>query len=80
MGMFDTVDYVDNCRKCGLPIDEFQSKDGPCELRRLSPRDVRGFYAYCRNCKTWNQWKVIAHSVHVERDNPREEADDLLKW
>lgn len=37
MGMFDSV--FAQCPKCGSPL-EFQSKAGPCELKRYSVHSV----------------------------------------
>lgn len=57
MGMFDTV-CVD-CPKCGATI-EFQSKAGPCELKRyhvssvpfVIAADISGEIEFCPECNT----------------------------
>lgn len=61
MGMFDYVVYPETvCRTCGEPVTEYQSKDGECELKHLTPEqllfqsgeDEAFFYGYCD--RDWN--------------------------
>lgn len=51
MGMFDYVDAPPVTCKCGATVSEWQSKDGPCELLRLSVDSVNTYYGICRTCK-----------------------------
>ncbi len=53
MGMFDYVEYEMPCPDCGVLVDNFQSKDGPCVLDTVSPCDVQEFYTTCPGCGTW---------------------------
>ena len=74
MGMFDYVNYKADCRKCGKPLNDFQSKsahDGEDLMRTLEPKDVSNFYTNCEKCNTWNDFKVIPQSmevVHTDED------------
>jgi hypothetical protein len=63
MGMFDYVNYQADCDKCGQPLSDFQSKDGPCELGFLAASDVDYFYTSCSKCRTWHDFKV--HRVSI---------------
>jgi uncharacterized protein (DUF983 family) len=67
MGMFDNVRYSAPCYACGAVLTDWQSKDGPCMLETVEPEQVQGFYTSCPNCKKWNQYKVTAKIVTVER-------------
>lgn len=73
MGMFDEVDYTAPCWRCGEEISTFQSKDGPCLLKRLSPKKVRNFYRSCSKCGAWNEYKVKVESYRVKRVKTEEE-------
>lgn len=42
---------------CGKEVRDFQSKDGPCDLRTLMPKDVDTFYATC-DCGNHIQYKT----------------------
>lgn len=65
MGMFDYVKYEANCKSCGKPLSNFQSKDGECMLSTLEPKDVKRFYTSCYNCKTWNEFEVQPLEVKI---------------
>lgn len=68
MGMFDDITDVPpmNCRKCGTPLEGWQSKDGPCELEKLPYWEVSNFYTSChkvvsddplrRYCGEWHEY------------------------
>jgi len=58
MGMFDYVLAVNPCRKCGAPLTDWQSKDGPCILAVLTPDDVSNYYTACPDpaCGAWNEY------------------------
>lgn len=67
MGMFDYIKYEANCRRCGEPLKEFQSKSGdsalqeitPAELYKQSPLRAVTFYDYCEHCGWYNEFAVI---------------------
>lgn len=73
MGMFDYINYKAECWKCRSELDNFQSKDGPCELKQLEPDDVEYFYSLCHCCGEMNRFNVILDAprpkvpYHVER-------------
>ena len=71
MGMFDYVDYPTECPRCGGKVTEWQSKDGPCTLDRLTPRDVLFFYQTCPHCSSWLEANVVVESYHVKVTRPR---------
>jgi len=54
MGMFDYVVPPEPvlCPKCGNPLGDFQSKDGPCTMATLTIGDVDNFYTSC-SCGRW---------------------------
>jgi len=56
MGLFDYVNVRVNCPICGKPIEDFQSKDGPCYLSVIDPQYITEFYTSCDHCKTWIQY------------------------
>lgn len=47
MGMFDYVNYEAPCPTCGQIIVNWQSKDGPCRLKRIKLRKVRSMIGSC---------------------------------
>ncbi len=55
MGMFDHVIGIPQlqCPKCGGPLGEWQSKDGPCEFAEVHFTHLRNFYTSCRACRAW---------------------------
>ena len=75
MGMYDNVNYADNCCKCGEPLKDFQSKDGPCTLSVLQPAEVEEFHTMCDHCRRWHQYtvRVVPASVVVTL---KEEVDE----
>ena len=50
--MYDDVDIEIEC-PCGAIVKDFQSKDGPCLLAKVSLSCVDNFYGICPKCKTW---------------------------
>jgi methionyl-tRNA synthetase len=58
MGMFDTVNYKDECHNCGAELEDFQSKDHYCLLNHVEPSQVDNFYVMCEECKTWHDYQV----------------------
>jgi hypothetical protein len=62
MGMFDDITDVPplNCRKCGAPVSNWQSKDGDCQLEKIPYWEVRDFYSMCSNekCREWHQYHL----------------------
>ena len=69
MGMFDYVEYDYNCKECGEPLSDFQSKDGDCELGTVQPSDVSEFYTSCDKCGSWHDFEVkktcVVSSIEV---------------
>ena len=65
MGMFDYIKFEAPCPKCGNIMDDFQSKDGPCNLETLEPWQVDHFYASCNKCKAWVTGVVDADVEHI---------------
>lgn len=52
MGMFDYVRFKMACPSCGKELNDFQSKDGPCELKSIKAHHLNNFYDYCE-CKAY---------------------------
>jgi uncharacterized protein (DUF983 family) len=67
MGMFDLVEFDAVCDKCGNTLSDFQSKDGPCFMTTLHPREVKRFYTTCSNCNTWHEWEVTATQIEITK-------------
>jgi len=57
MGMFDDIRYEMPCPECGVKVDGFQSKDGPCNMDILDFWEVRNFYAPCP-CGAWIEFNL----------------------
>jgi len=53
MGMYDNVNFEMDCPICGERVDDFQTRDGDCLLKTLSPCDVDNFYSCCRKCNSF---------------------------
>jgi hypothetical protein len=68
MGMFDTIKFEAPCWRCGANLPNWQSKDGPCALLILEPKDVDTFYDSCDICGAWNQFKVEYEFIRIARD------------
>lgn len=71
MGMFDTIVLNRElpCPKCGalLPVDQWQSKDGPCELLRirqdrLHEYMIQDFHTICLSC---GKWLCLEYSIPI---------------
>lgn len=61
MGMFDWVRMPGlRCYNCDreMPEKGWQSKSGECLLDELEPKDVKDFYAICKECGTWNEYET----------------------
>ena len=58
MGMFDWVNYAMPCPQCGVIVDEFQSKGGPCGMETIDFWEVDNFYAFCDQCGAWIEFKL----------------------
>ena len=52
MGMFDYVHFAMDCPTCGTIVSNFQSKDGPCDLKTIEPDGLNNFYTSCKNCSS----------------------------
>jgi len=64
MGMFDYIEYKDNCLSCGELLQDIQSKSGDCELQTLTPQELFAqggygstFYSYC-DCGMYNEFVI----------------------
>ncbi len=68
--MFDYVNYKADCKKCGEPLKDFQTKNSKCEMETVEPSQVDNFYTSCDKCKTWHDYYVcrtcVVDSVTVE--------------
>lgn len=53
MGMFDYVKYEMPCPKCGLKVNNFQTKDTGCDLEKVPYWHTDTFYGSCDNCDVW---------------------------
>ena len=58
MGMFDNIKFKTKCPNCGNEVDDFQSKDGGCNLNTLNYWDVDNFYSSCDKCGTWIEYTL----------------------
>ena len=67
MGMYDYVDFEQDCPICHAKIAGFQSKDKGCQLELYKPDEVSRFYAQCHKCKLW---------VEYERPRPPRSTED----
>ena len=65
--MFDYVKFKAMCWNCGESLDEFQTKDGDCNLRWILPKRIPSgsFYASCFKCKAWNEYDVVAKKIEI---------------
>lgn len=52
MGMFNYVNFIIKCPKCGSSIYDFQTKDGDLTLRTIEFYEVDNFYSSCNKCGT----------------------------
>ena len=68
MGMFDYIRYDADCKECGAPLGDFQSKDHDCLLNKLEPSQVDNFYTNCKECGTWHNFEVTRECIvkHIE--------------
>jgi len=80
MGMFDNVIYKANCKRCGKPLGDFQTKDGDCVLEDLTPDKISNFYTSCDSCNAWNDFKVnkvcTVESIEQTLDGEIDYGDD----
>lgn len=58
MGMFDNIKFEIDCPNCKHKINNFQSKDGKCELNLLEFYQVDRFYSSCDICDTWIEFNL----------------------
>lgn len=70
MGMFDYVNVSMPCPNCGAVVDNFQSKDGACDLDTIEPDGLACFYASCR-CGVWIEFSRPRPEQAPRRDRPR---------
>ena len=55
--MFDNINFKCKCPLCKNEVSDFQSKDGACMLGILEFWEVRNFYASCRSCGLWIEFR-----------------------
>lgn len=80
MGMFDYVRYEHKC-ECGEIVTEFQSEDGPCLLKTLTPHQVKVFYTSCDNCGRWIQlYTKDLPPIPIEQKHKGIYFDDFMEW
>lgn len=85
--MFDRIDYKMDCPFCGEDLGEFQSKDGPCQLKILSPVEVDFFNSYCWG-DTSPGWERpnkkpgcgAAVNVHVKKLSSERVHFEIVAW
>ena len=77
--MFDYVNVVIPCPKCGEEISGFQSKDERCSLEVIDPTQVANFYSSCPKCGTWVEYIREYDNNPPYRDTPfnKEEIEAL---
>ncbi len=71
MGMFDTIKANGIvCKQCEKPLEDFQSKNGPCILNVYEDIDEflsdikvgqARIYTDCQHCGFWNEYLVSNH-------------------
>ncbi len=80
MGMFDYVAAAPQQCSCGGTVEEWQSKDGPCELLTIKPEQVRRFYGMCERCNKWYEFTAVSAAavtfrLKVARNNGNDEEE-----
>ena len=65
MGMFDHIEYEDNCPGCDELLIHWQSKSGDNQFDVLQPFDVEEFHTYCETCKKFVDCKVDAEVIRT---------------
>lgn len=66
MGMFDYVNYECVCPVCHSKVTGFQSKSGESDLKTVEPTNVSNFYAACKQCGCWIDYKA-KHTTEFTR-------------
>ena len=75
MGMFDWIEFKIPCPNCGTEVKDFQSKDGNCELQRLTVKELvqqsygnAKFYTNCPNikCNMWIEFCAYDDGIRIE--------------
>lgn len=59
MGMFNYVKYKCACPNCGEEVTVFQTNNGDCTLKTVTPKKAKNFYSSCPSCETWINCKYI---------------------
>jgi hypothetical protein len=72
--MFDYVNVSMPCPNCGAVVDNFQSKDGDCDLDTIEPDGLACFYAGCE-CGVWIEFSRPRPEQAPNRDRPRTRAE-----
>lgn len=82
MGMFDWVDVPTEltCRKCGVILRGFQSKDADCHCEVITPLQVSRFYASCAACQAWNEFTVsVTYEHDIEQERRADAREDRVE-
>ena len=61
MGLFNIVNFPTQCPRCGVHIDDFQTKDDTNDslyMEIVDFRTVREFHTSCNNCDSWISVKL----------------------
>lgn len=56
--MFDYIKFEMPCPLCKTDLKNFQSKDGPLQLKTLEVKEVEDFYTNCDKCGLWISFQV----------------------
>jgi hypothetical protein len=70
MGMFDDVVGVPEIECCGVPLTNWQSKSGPCELEKIHWSRLTEFYAYCDTCHKCTRFSKNEFADGVDLTQP----------
>lgn len=52
------MSYPSKCPHCNADVSEFQTKDGPLDMREVPVCNVRRFYTGCPKCGKWIEYEV----------------------
>ena len=74
MGMYDLVDWEQDCPRCGAKIRHFQTKEKAQQMETYKPHEVDNFYSYCGYCGLW-----VNYTVHQWLANTRLDMESCLK-
>lgn len=70
--MFDYVRYEAPCRKCGLLLTNWQTKDLDepfCNILEVDNPQIQRFYDNCKTCDTWNEFEKHGNILRLLDDS-----------